>query len=1021
MLTRRKKQFILLAIIVVMIGIFLVLPELTLAQDNELPDAGSQQTQIKTDDSFVNWLSNKILFPVIHGLTAYILIPLIGLISDIIAYNGFLSSTAVKVGWPLVRDVCNMFFVIILLMIAFGTILRTSSYNFKSALPKLILMAILINFSKTIVGFIIDFGQVMMITFVNAFRPVMAQGLVTSLGMNDWLGLNTNVLKDGSNNPTLQVFGGLMLALIFTIVAVGVMLAFTAVLLYRIISLWVLVVLSPLAFLLGAFPAGSKYSGEYWSEFWGQLTTGVMIAFFLWLSFSILTNTGQLVQSIAPSYNLSDNVNPDVAGQTASSITSWDNIFQFIIAIALLLKSLEYAQRVGGFAGSFAGKVSGKLNSLGSGAVRAPFRVAKKAAKGVGWVGKKAVKGAALGAGAGLAAAGIAGAALATVTAAASLRGVGGLARPLYTALSRKQAKVREKARGSINEIRDVSVLRQIANGPALTSYQRALKHEAQEKVPSLMRNPADAAKVISSMKADEFNAVSLREITALGERGVEIRGEAETVMRRNPSKIQAYRVGLDAGGHNSHDVDHHTMLDRNNNVVRDASGSPSFGPELVRGSGATPAENALIDARIDDLLRRGSSANKYQLDDSFYDKRQSAAGGENLGSGNLSVNSFAQGKSNTIAANLVDLDLDDDLRTGEAKNAKYDQIRGVNITADTQEGKDRIARIAERMVEVVDQKMAELKAKPELSAGEQKQLSSLEQAKERFSRPEDISHLNLVNSGARNYEASSLKETKLHEETHGYGVEDERATDEIVKHVVSTRNYSNLETIAREVAQGKPVEQAINDNQKLEAVKSPLVAELQGLIDSTNLSISKDDLMQQLTVRIETDTSLNQESKDNLRQQLDQAYQDSPDKNSFKQSASSVFSQEYLQQTRQQGMAIDQKPVSQITEQENDYLNDIRELKQNIDVSVQLPQLEALSKQLKNFKPGSDIGGIVSAISNLGQMLKISDQRLMQQMFAGGGNKVTPIEVSLFNNHVENITKEINNSEQSAADSLDA
>ncbi|PIT90471.1 MAG: hypothetical protein COU22_01995, partial [Candidatus Komeilibacteria bacterium CG10_big_fil_rev_8_21_14_0_10_41_13] len=70
MLTRRKKQFILLAIIVVMIGIFLVLPELTLAQDNELPDAGSQQTQIKTDDSFVNWLSNKILFPVIHGLTA---------------------------------------------------------------------------------------------------------------------------------------------------------------------------------------------------------------------------------------------------------------------------------------------------------------------------------------------------------------------------------------------------------------------------------------------------------------------------------------------------------------------------------------------------------------------------------------------------------------------------------------------------------------------------------------------------------------------------------------------------------------------------------------------------------------------------------------------------------------------------------------------------------------------------------------------------------------------------------------
>ena len=80
-------------------------------------------------------------------------------------YNDFIKSQPIIFGWVIVRDVCNMFFILILLIIAFGTILHIPQYNFKTLLPKLIIMAVLINFSKLICGFLIDFAQVEKIIF----------------------------------------------------------------------------------------------------------------------------------------------------------------------------------------------------------------------------------------------------------------------------------------------------------------------------------------------------------------------------------------------------------------------------------------------------------------------------------------------------------------------------------------------------------------------------------------------------------------------------------------------------------------------------------------------------------------------------------------------------------------------------------------------------------------------------------------------------------------------------------------
>jgi len=48
---------------------------------------------------------------------------------NIAQFNDFTTASAVTTGWVLIRDVCNMFFIVILLVISVGTILNIESYG----------------------------------------------------------------------------------------------------------------------------------------------------------------------------------------------------------------------------------------------------------------------------------------------------------------------------------------------------------------------------------------------------------------------------------------------------------------------------------------------------------------------------------------------------------------------------------------------------------------------------------------------------------------------------------------------------------------------------------------------------------------------------------------------------------------------------------------------------------------------------------------------------------------------------
>ena len=168
------------------------------------------------------------------------------------------------------RDVANMFFVVVFLIIAFGTILGeglAQNYHYKKALPRLLIMAILINFSKTIAGLFIDFSQVIMMTFVNGFSQAAGGNFLEVLQIDQLTALRTLPADPatGESPVTTQAdaVAGLLLAGAVATLSVVVMVVMTMVLAMRMVMLWMLVVVSPLTFFASTVPS-KKINQQYY-------------------------------------------------------------------------------------------------------------------------------------------------------------------------------------------------------------------------------------------------------------------------------------------------------------------------------------------------------------------------------------------------------------------------------------------------------------------------------------------------------------------------------------------------------------------------------------------------------------------------------------------------------------------------------------------------------------------------------------------------------------------------------------
>ena len=312
------------------------------------------------------------------GLMEVMLVPLI-------RYSDFIDHNVVIIGWAIVRDVVNIGIIGALLFIAFGTMFGISKTNWKQQVPRLLVAAVAVNFSRLIVGLFIDIGQVFMIAFVNAIQQVGAGNFVALTQFGNIQRLSSQGIVDPS-----VLIGAAVLALIMSTIIAMVVLAMVAVLAYRIVVLWVLIILSPLAFFLGATKdlftdAGGQYA-QWWKKLTAAITVGPVLLFFLWLAFASVPNTSNIASSFFTAGDRNVGGGTPLAGGNMNA----EFLTGFVIAIALLLAGLEVAAQSASAMGNFAGKAVGAASKGSNWVVRAP--VAGAALVG-GWAGAKAAGG----------------------------------------------------------------------------------------------------------------------------------------------------------------------------------------------------------------------------------------------------------------------------------------------------------------------------------------------------------------------------------------------------------------------------------------------------------------------------------------------------------------------------------------------------------------------------------------------------------------------------------------------------
>ncbi len=296
----------------------------------------------------------------------------------------------VSEGWQVVRDLCNMFFIFILLYIALTTILDSGGSKNKAGVVNVIIIGLLINFSLFATHLIIDASNIMARVFYNPKVIVigekdasgeinntqdeelehipLSEGIVAKINPQRLLlQENQNVARDNAQKITTRAnieqeskgisAGTFILVTIMASIVnfVGMMTFLTISLSFigRVIGLWIAMVLSPLAFLSYTVPETQNWSYVGWSSWWSETTKAAFMApvfvFFMYIIVMFLES----------------NMGLDLLTKS-SSLTDFNKVLSVIIPFIVIIVLLKQAEKISTkLAGQISGAITSKIGNIG--------------------------------------------------------------------------------------------------------------------------------------------------------------------------------------------------------------------------------------------------------------------------------------------------------------------------------------------------------------------------------------------------------------------------------------------------------------------------------------------------------------------------------------------------------------------------------------------------------------------------------------------------------------------------------
>lgn len=275
--------------------------------------------------------------------------------------NSLLRSPIVQSGWLITRDLANLGFVLAIIVIAFATILRLESYEMKKTIGRLIIAALLINFSLVIAGVFLDFSAILTQFFIDrAGGNDFGVAIASSFKVNALLQTDASAAQ-----RVTQDFGIFIMALVFilvlTIIAAIALLALAGMLITRALALMLLLITMPLAWLAWVIPDFQSHWNEWWNKFFKWVWFAPMAAFFVYLAVVI-----------GPTALIGPNRLPDVAiaGGLTDLVKNLGTVLaQMVTVIGILLGGLKVSADMGS---KLAGATITKVNAWKDKAVAAP-------------------------------------------------------------------------------------------------------------------------------------------------------------------------------------------------------------------------------------------------------------------------------------------------------------------------------------------------------------------------------------------------------------------------------------------------------------------------------------------------------------------------------------------------------------------------------------------------------------------------------------------------------------------------
>lgn len=278
-----------------------------------------------------------------------------------LADNGLSTANgAIYLGWAAIRNLINVMFIFILLYAAIGTILGLSDYSVKQTVPKVVLAAILLNFSLFFTKAAIDFSNIIALQFYTRVLDAAAKAggplpqgsdtawdagisvaFLNTLGLKSiWAG-KSSMNDAGVNSVGITNAGQLIIVCLggsaFILITAFTLFMATVRFIFRSGVLIFLMILSPIGFVGNAIPAMKAVAGD-WRK---RLTSNLIFAPAYMAVFYV-------VCLIAFGRSQAANANANLSGFAAlfqGNVSETGILFWFILIIILMMGTQMVADK----------------------------------------------------------------------------------------------------------------------------------------------------------------------------------------------------------------------------------------------------------------------------------------------------------------------------------------------------------------------------------------------------------------------------------------------------------------------------------------------------------------------------------------------------------------------------------------------------------------------------------------------------------------------------------------------------